>query len=236
MPPKTPNLERCGLNDTETMHKRAELEYWNKNLWKWKLYVWILRKIRTFRKKSNEADDRVSKDLELMSSRFDRQIVVADLCSGDGSSLTKKLLRNRKLKIIGIDISKECAKSTPNFRRNGFDCIAADSECTPIRPYAVDVAIVRNSLHHLTDMKGFCREVSRILRPESALLVIEVETRSRISNFVYHRLLTEPNYPFVAREDIEAHLKEEGFTLIDSTSLKVDSRRSFFIHATKILT
>jgi SAM-dependent methyltransferase len=221
------------LSELCTERKRIEIDYWNKNLWKWQYYVWILRKTRKFRKKPNEADERVCRELELMSKALDRPINMIDLCSGDGSSLTKRLLRNKKMNIVGIDISRECAKSSPAFRANGFECIAADCEISPVKSDIIDVAIIRNSLHHLTDMRRFAREVSRILRPEGVLLIIEVETKSRISNFVYHRILAEPNYPFVRQEDIARCLKEDGFSVNSNASLRVGERRSFFVSATK---
>ena len=208
--------------------KKAEMDYWNKNLWKWRYYVWILRKLRKFRKKPNEADDRVCKELELMFEVFDRPITVVDLCCGDGSSLTKRLLKNKKINIIGVDISKECAKSSRALRASGFDCVAADCEYSPIKNGAVDAAIIRNSLHHLTDLRGVVKEVGRILRADSVFLIIEVETKSPISNFVYHRILAEPNYPFVTQEDIVPYIKEEGFAVNSVASFKVEARRSFF--------
>ena len=213
--------------------KKAEMDYWNKNLWKWRYYVWILRKLRKFRKKPNEADDRVCKELELMCEVFDRPITVVDLCCGDGSSLTKRLLKNKKINIIGVDISKECAKSSRALRARGFDCVAADCEYSPIKNDAADAAIIRNSLHHLTDLRGVVKEVGRILRADSVFLIIEVETKSPISNFVYHRLLAEPNYPFVTQEEIVPYIKEEGFAVNSVASLKVEARRSFFVSATK---
>jgi ubiquinone/menaquinone biosynthesis C-methylase UbiE len=169
-----------------------------------------------------------------MCEVLDRPINVIDLCCGDGSSLTKKLLENKKMNIIGIDISTECAKSSRAFRARGFDCVAADCEFSPIKNDAFDVVIIRNSLHHMTDLRGLVKEISRILRAESLLLIIEVETKSPISNFVYHRILAEPNYPFVAKEDIVPYLKEEGFAVNNLASLKVDARRSFFVSAKKV--
>jgi hypothetical protein len=65
-------------------------------------------------------------------------------------------------------------------------------------------------------------------------LIIEVETKSPISNFAYHRILAEPNYPFVTQEDIVPCLKEEGFAVNNIASLKVGTRRSFFVSATKV--
>lgn len=214
--------------------KKVEMDYWNKNLWKWRYYVWILRKLRKFRKKPNEADDRVCRELELMCEAFDRPINVVDLCCGDGSSLTKRLLRNKKINIVGVDISKECAKSSRALRASGFDCVAADCEYSPIKNDAVDAAIIRNSLHHLTDLRGLVKEVGRILRAGSVFLIIEVETKSTISNFVYHRILAEPNYPFVTQEDVDSCLRKGGFVVDNIASLKVDARRSFFVSATKI--
>jgi ubiquinone/menaquinone biosynthesis C-methylase UbiE len=222
------------LDELHRERKKAEMDYWNKNLWKWRYYVWILRKTRKFRKKPNEADDQVCKELELMCKSFNKPINVIDLCCGDGSSLTMRLLKNKKMNIIGVDISTECAKSSRAFRECGFECVAADCEYSPIKNDAVDAVIIRNSLHHLTDLRGLVKEISRILRAESLLLIIEVETKSPISNFVYHRILAEPNYPFVTQEDIIPYLKEEGFAVNNTASLKVDARRSFFISATKV--
>jgi SAM-dependent methyltransferase len=222
------------LDELHKERKKAEINYWNKNLWKWRYYVWILRKIRKFRRKPNEADDQVCRELELMCESFNRPINVIDLCCGDGSSLTKRLLKNKKMNIIGVDISKECAKSSRAFRACGFQCVAADCEYSPIKDDAVDAVIIRNSLHHLTDLRGLIKEVGRILHAESVFLIIEVETKSPISNFVYHRILAEPNYPFVAHEDIAPCLKEEGFAVNNIASLKVGTRRSFFVSATKV--
>jgi ubiquinone/menaquinone biosynthesis C-methylase UbiE len=221
------------LDELHKERKKTEINYWNKNLWKWRCYVWILRKIRKLRKKPNEADDQACRELQLMSEVFDRPINVIDLCCGDGSSLTKRLLKNKKINIIGVDISKECAKSSRSLRAYEFDCVAADCEYNPIKNGAVDAAIIRNSLHHLMDLRDIVKEVSRILRAESLFLIIEVETKSPISNFVYHRILAEPNYPFVTQEDIIPYLQEKGFTVNNIASLKVDARRSFFVSATK---
>ncbi len=190
--------------------------------------------MRKFRKKPNEADAKVCRELELMCEGFDRPLNVIDLCCGDGSSLTKKLLKNKKMNIIGVDISKECAKSSRAFRACGFNSVAADCECSPIKSSAFDAAIIRNSLHHLTDLRVVVKEINRILRAGSILLIIEIETKSPISNFVYHRILAEPNYPFVTQDDIVPYLQEDGFAVNSLASLKVGDRRSFFVSATKV--
>jgi ubiquinone/menaquinone biosynthesis C-methylase UbiE len=213
--------------------KKAEIDYWNKNLWKWRYYVWILRKLRRFRKKPNEADDRVCRELELMCETFDRSMRIIDLCCGDGSSLTKRLLKNKKISIIGVDISKECAKSSPALRALGFECVAGDCECIPIKNDSFDAAIIRNSLHHLTDLGLLVKEMSRILRFDASFLIVEVETKSTISNFVYHRILDEPTYSFVAQEDIISALTNGGFVINSTASLKVSARRSFFVSAAR---
>ncbi len=235
-PPSTalqPANRESQLDKLRNDRKKTEIDYWNKNLWKWRYYVWLLRKMRKFQKKPNEADDRVCRELELICEASGRPINVLDLCCGDGSSLTKRLLKNKKINIIGIDISRECAKSSPALKALGFNCVASDCESSPIKNEAVDAAIIRNSLHHLTNLPGLAKEMSRVLRAESAFLIIEVETKSSISNFVYHRILGEPNYPFVAQEEIVLCLKQEGFLVNNVASLKVASRRSFFISAVK---
>lgn len=227
------NLELSHTGEPGIKRKKTEIDYWNKNLWKWRYYVWILRKMRKFKKSPNKADDRVCEELNNLSRISDRPLNVVDLCCGDGSSLTKKLLKNKKLKIIGIDISRECAKTSEVFKAGGFECVTADCECSPIRNDAIDVAIVRNSLHHLTNLQGFVREVNRIMSRDSALLIVEVETKSKISNFVYHNILSEPNYPFVKQDEIILYLEEQGFTVNKFASLRVDKRLSFFISAIK---
>lgn len=135
------------------------------------------------------------------------------------------------MNIIGLDISSKCARYSRAFKKWGFACVTADCEFTPIRAHSIDVAIIRNSLHHLTNLSGFFREVGRILRQESLFLIVEVETKSSISNFIYHKILVEPNYPFVEPDVAVACLKEEGFTVNDFASLQVDTRRSYFIAA-----
>jgi SAM-dependent methyltransferase len=228
-----PTNDESQLDKLRNDRKKSEIDYWNKNLWKWRYYVWILRKMRKFGKRPNEADDRVCRELELICEASDRPINVLDLCCGDGSSLTKRLLKNKKINIIGIDISRECAKSSPPLRALGFDCIASDCEFSPIKSEAVDAAIIRNSLHHLTNLTRLAKEMGRVLRDESPLFIIEVETKSSISNFVYHRILGEPNYPFIAQEEIVSCLEKGAFSVNNVASLKVASRRSFFISAVK---
>ncbi|MGF3521735.1 MAG: hypothetical protein ACQXXJ_01395 [Candidatus Bathyarchaeia archaeon] len=66
--------------------------------------------------------------MELTYEVYDRPINVVDLCCGDCSSLTKRLLKNKKMHIIGVDIPKECTKSPRVFRVRGFECVTAYCE------------------------------------------------------------------------------------------------------------
>jgi ubiquinone/menaquinone biosynthesis C-methylase UbiE len=170
-------------------------------------------------------------ELNMMIEASATPINIVDVCCGDGSSLTKRLLKNKKVSIVGLDISRECAKSTPAFRANGFECIAADCDRGPIKNDVFNVAVIRNSLHHLTDLKILAEEMRRILRVHAALLIIEVETKSTISNFVYHRILSEPSYSFVSKQDVVSALVSSGFAIRNLDSMNVGTRRSFFVHA-----
>ena len=101
--------------------------------------------------------------------------LIADL--GAGGGWCSDLLQRLNRKSIAIDISLEMlavARQRPT--RSPIRAVAGDFEHLPFADASFDKAICLNALHHVPDMAGGVREISRILRPRGVAVFSEPGT------------------------------------------------------------
>ena len=101
--------------------------------------------------------------------------LIADL--GAGGGWCSDLLQRLNRKSIAIDISHEMlavARQRPTG--SPIRAVAGDFEHLPLAGASFDKAICLNALHHVPDMAGAVREISRILTPRGVAVFSEPGT------------------------------------------------------------
>jgi len=83
---------------------------------------------------------------------------------------------NGKALVAGIDICKTAVSSgkvRSKKQRLDFLSIVGDLENLPLKDNSVDTYLCRAALHHFVSVKPVIQEISRVLKPEGAIVFIE---------------------------------------------------------------
>jgi ubiquinone/menaquinone biosynthesis C-methylase UbiE len=102
-----------------------------------------------------------------------RKAVVCDLCCGTGIDI--EILKDRVVRIIGVDLSKDMIKiCRKKFRGDKkVKLIVASSTDTELEAEQFDFVIIRMGLHHIKDKKSLVDEAYRLLKPNGRFIVID---------------------------------------------------------------
>ena len=103
--------------------------------------------------------------------RWNRQLSVAEICSGRGNGLVAwRQLGFRN--VCGVDLSPALIQAC-ELRRS---CIVGDARQLPLQTASRDIAIVQGGLHHLMhleDVRAALAEMRRVLKPDGRAIIIE---------------------------------------------------------------
>jgi len=95
---------------------------------------------------------------------------VADIASGTGYG--SKMIAQVASSVIGIDYSKEATEyAIENYSAKNLKYRALDATATDIKKSSIDVVISFETIEHLSDPKGFIKEVKRILTEDGVFIV-----------------------------------------------------------------
>ncbi|MCI5051056.1 MAG: class I SAM-dependent methyltransferase [Candidatus Pacebacteria bacterium] len=156
---------------------------------------------------------------------------IADLGAGSGAycfALAEKFKNNSDTKIFGIDVQRDLlARLESEAENRGLHAIHGvwgdieEPKGTRLRDQSIDTVIIANTLFQVDHKKGLIEEVTRILRPEGKLIIIDwSESFGHIGPKPDH-VITEAaakslceDAGFTLRKDIEAGEHHYGFIMV----------------------
>lgn len=146
--------------------------------------------------------------------------ITADLGCGTGELLP--LLKQRADIVIGIDKSPkmlEEARSRLGRGADGFDLRIGEMEHLPMRDREADSAVVSMVLHHLVSPLDCIREISRVLKSGSRLVIVDLEKHDN------ERMRTKYGHRWLgfSRDEMEHWLMGTGFTIDSVKSIPVSN-------------
>jgi SAM-dependent methyltransferase len=123
--------------------------------------------------------------------------LVLDL--GCGSGVFTRLLQERGIHAVGLDISQALA-DVGKRKYPGLNFIAGDCEFLPICSGTLDGVLVSGLVHHLPDPSQCAREVYRVLKPGGVFVAFDP---NRWNPFMW--LYRDPSSPFYSSEGVTAN-------------------------------
>jgi len=153
-------------------------------------------------------------------------VVVADLGSGEG--LLSELLARRAKKVIAVDNSeKMVAFGASKAKKNGLKNLEfrlGDLENPPIDPHSVDLAVLRQALHHAQEPARAIQSVYKILRPGGQIMILDLLKH----NFERAHELYGDRWPGFAESDLHHWLEAAGFKKIEINTVAREEQPPHF--------
>ncbi len=107
-----------------------------------------------------------------------RELTLLDVGTGTGSLLP--LLARHVDRVLAVDLSRGMLERARDrvraARANSVTFLRADAGRLPLPDASVDGAVINMVMHHLNDPSALLREVSRVLREDARLVLIDFET------------------------------------------------------------
>ncbi len=152
-------------------------------------------------------------------SRTNNFTTAVDLGCGTGELLLE--LSSKGNKVIGIDQSPKMLEEVKTrFSENGnnLDLRIGEIEQLPVKDEEADLAVLNLVLHHLTSPFNGIAEANRILKPNSSLIIADLEKHGNeeMRSSYGHRWLG------FAKTEIENWLKNAGFTITGTAEYRVN--------------
>ncbi|MGM0406210.1 MAG: class I SAM-dependent methyltransferase [Thermoplasmatota archaeon] len=165
--------------------------------------------------------DKMIEEMDL--SKVDK---VLDVGGGTGMLLEMILKERSDVDVYLLDESKEMMQKAP-FSHNK---IRGKACRTPFISDSFDLVLCVDALHHFEKKAGSLKEMIRVLRSEGEILILELDPRSPLTNFIEfgEKLVGEPSYFF------EPEVLEEFFSSRDfQTSIKKLHPYDYILQAKK---
>jgi ubiquinone/menaquinone biosynthesis C-methylase UbiE len=154
-----------------------------------------------------------SRDFESFVSHLQPRAVdwIIDVGAGNGWITSKVADRCGTVLAIQPD-SKKAGHMQRCYPR--VNCVLAVGEAIPIRSSFFEKAYARNSSHHLANQRQALRELYRILKPAGALLIHELNPKSRLKFIEWiERKISRSHVDFLTPDELKRFLEEEGFSI-----------------------
>jgi len=138
------------------------------------------------------------------------------LDAGCGTGMLMQSIQKKfsRAKVYGFDLSPGMAATAS--RKNPGNIICADIENIPFQKSAFDLVTCRGVLHHLQNEKKALRELRRVLKKDSTLIISDTNNSSSLLRLF--------------RTTVRKHrgfMPEEMKKLIEASGFKVDSIKYF---------
>jgi ubiquinone/menaquinone biosynthesis C-methylase UbiE len=105
---------------------------------------------------------------------------VLDIGTGPGDLLEKVALRNRQLRMVGLDISRDmikiARKETRRAGKENLELLVGDAAEIGIRDEAVDLVVATLSFHHWRKQVKAFEELLRVLKPLGEVWIYELDS------------------------------------------------------------
>ena len=112
--------------------------------------------------------------------------VILDLASGTGD-LTKELLNLNPEKLHSCDISPKMLEVQKNKLKNSeVHLLLANAEDLPYDNNSIDIVTIGFGVRNFENLKAALLEISRVLRNNGLLIVLEMFSQSKMKNGIYN--------------------------------------------------
>ncbi len=145
------------------------------------------------------------------------------LDAGCGPGIVTAALRRAGLRAVGVDLTEAMLREA---RHSGGDYVRGDLDRLPFKTGAFDLALCRNTLHHLSDPGRALEELGRVVRPGGRVVIEDMrapddpnrrayqETIERLRDRAHARTLTLAELrALAARAGLDA-IRDEAMTFV----------------------
>lgn len=106
---------------------------------------------------------------------------VLDIGMGPGDLLEKVVLRNRHLRMVGLDISRDmikiARKKTRQAGKENLELLVGDAAEIGIIDESVDLVVATLSFHHWRNQVKAFEELFRVLKPQGEVWIYELDSK-----------------------------------------------------------
>ena len=138
---------------------------------------------------------------------------------GCGSGVFARLLQERGIRSVGLDISQPLA-AVGRRKWPGLSFVVGDVEFLPVNSEMLDGVLLSGIIHHLPDPSRCAREVNRVLKPGGVFVAFDPNRRNpfmwlyrdRSSPFYSSKGVTANERPVVAEQVVKV-FSDAGFAV-----------------------
>jgi ArsR family transcriptional regulator len=156
---------------------------------------------------------------EAIMQAMPRSNVAVDLGCGTGELVEK--LQSVAEYVIGVDSSSrmiELARSRAYPDKERVDLRLGELEHLPLKNNEVDCAVVSMVLHHLSAPRLFVSEVSRVMKKNGTLVIVDFNKHIDESL----RKTYGDRWLGFSKDEILSFLNPNGFTMIEDQSFEIE--------------
>jgi len=124
---------------------------------------------------------------------------------GCGPGIVTAALRRTGFEAVGVDLTPAMLREA---RSAGVTCVRGDVTSLPFRSEAVDVALSRNTFHHLADPRRVLQEMARIVRHGGRVVIEDMEAPADASQRDYHETVETLRDPAHAQTLTRAEFRD----------------------------
>jgi ubiquinone/menaquinone biosynthesis C-methylase UbiE len=153
--------------------------------------------------------------VKFLSIYFQEKSKVMDFGCGQGSLLEVLDANSQNLKLFGCDISKALCENAKT-KVPGADIRTADLEHLPFEENSIDCGFATEVLEHMETPEKALKEMRRVLKPNSPLLV-SLPNRDwlRFNEYIRYREKFQPvDDRFYSVSEMEGFLEGSGFKVV----------------------
>ncbi len=155
---------------------------------------------------------------EAIIQAMPRSNVAVDLGCGTGELVER--LQSIAEHVIGVDSSSkmiELARNRVYLDKERVDLRLGELEHLPLKNEEADCAVVSMVLHHLATPNRFVSEVSRVMKKNGSLIIVDFEKHDDESL----RQIYGDRWLGFSKDEILSFLKPNGFTMVEDRSFEI---------------
>lgn len=147
--------------------------------------------------------ERLRRLLEFLAGRPGERV----LDVGCGPGIVTAALRSAGMRAVGIDLTAAMLREA---RAAGVTCVQGDVSALPFQRGAFDVAVSRNTFHHLADPRRVLEEMARTVRSGGRVVIEDMEAPADAAQRAYHETVERLRDPAHARTLTRGEFRDLG--------------------------
>ena len=158
--------------------------------------------------------------------------VILDIGFGNGFFI-KQLLKEKPMKIIGIEISEDMILSATKLNQNAVnkgivELLQADIQKLPFADNFFDKIYTINTVYFWQDIHIAFAEIKRVLKPDG-LFINTVYTKNHLEKLI----ITKYNFSKYDVNELERLTVESGFKLVETVEIEKNKSYSICVKSLK---